>query len=225
MLCPITAFFFFFNDTATTEIYTLSLHDALPISKEKTRYPACPQALDGHGAVAGGCRSGGHRSLPGPRVGGDHADLSRSQPRNEGGDSGEDHAARWKAWSLPAWRRVARFPQEPETRLCRMTARADVLRPSIAGHCVDPSAYPPEKSGARHRAPYSGPGIAATRQRPTCSAPAWTSTPFAPGSGTSRWTQPTSTRKSIWKRKPKPSPSVRWAIHPNRNGAGGRIRG
>src|SRR5258705_8286478 len=27
---PPTAFFFFFNDTATTEIYTLSLHDALP---------------------------------------------------------------------------------------------------------------------------------------------------------------------------------------------------
>jgi len=27
-------FFFFFNDTATTEIYTLSLHDALPISGE-----------------------------------------------------------------------------------------------------------------------------------------------------------------------------------------------
>src|SRR5256885_4656886 len=28
-------FFFFFNDTATTEIYTLSLHDALPISWER----------------------------------------------------------------------------------------------------------------------------------------------------------------------------------------------
>src|SRR5206468_10705982 len=27
--------FFFFNDTATTEIYTLSLHDALPILKER----------------------------------------------------------------------------------------------------------------------------------------------------------------------------------------------
>src|ERR671925_605183 len=27
-----SCFFFFFNDTATTEIYTLSLHDALPIS-------------------------------------------------------------------------------------------------------------------------------------------------------------------------------------------------
>src|SRR2546430_6113885 len=27
--------FFFFNDTATTEIYTLSLHDALPICRRK----------------------------------------------------------------------------------------------------------------------------------------------------------------------------------------------
>src|ERR1051325_12222274 len=35
------AFLFFFNDTATTEIYTLSLHDALPIS-----------ALDPGGMVA-----------------------------------------------------------------------------------------------------------------------------------------------------------------------------
>src|SRR2546430_8683349 len=32
--------FFFFNDTATTEIYTLSLHDALPISQEVPRQPA-----------------------------------------------------------------------------------------------------------------------------------------------------------------------------------------
>src|SRR5258707_12655718 len=31
------SFFFFFNDTATTEIYTLSLHDALPIWLD------CPQ--------------------------------------------------------------------------------------------------------------------------------------------------------------------------------------
>src|SRR2546422_3259494 len=30
--------FFFFNDTATTEIYTLSLHDALPISSEPEEY-------------------------------------------------------------------------------------------------------------------------------------------------------------------------------------------
>src|SRR5258707_10630964 len=30
-------FFFFFNDTATTEIYTLSLHDALPILESRRR--------------------------------------------------------------------------------------------------------------------------------------------------------------------------------------------
>src|SRR3989449_8504197 len=49
--CPVFAFksydslssyrpFFFFNDTATTEIYTLSLHDALPISFVKAACPA-----------------------------------------------------------------------------------------------------------------------------------------------------------------------------------------
>src|SRR5258708_13923024 len=31
--------FFFFNDTATTEIYTLSLHDALPISNSRRSSP------------------------------------------------------------------------------------------------------------------------------------------------------------------------------------------
>src|SRR2546430_16159879 len=43
--CP----FFFFNDTATTEIYTLSLHDALPISR------AAPTALRAR-SRARGCR-------------------------------------------------------------------------------------------------------------------------------------------------------------------------
>src|SRR5689334_24482520 len=32
MIDYVFLYFFFFNDTATTEIYTLSLHDALPIS-------------------------------------------------------------------------------------------------------------------------------------------------------------------------------------------------
>src|SRR5438445_6064626 len=35
ILLLIFIFLFFFNDTATTEIYTLSLHDALPISELK----------------------------------------------------------------------------------------------------------------------------------------------------------------------------------------------
>src|SRR2546430_9740440 len=42
--------FFFFNDTATTEIYTLSLHDALPIS----RLPSACVATALHGAVGNG---------------------------------------------------------------------------------------------------------------------------------------------------------------------------
>src|SRR6266852_4800831 len=34
---PLNSKLFFFNDTATTEIYTLSLHDALPISSSRPR--------------------------------------------------------------------------------------------------------------------------------------------------------------------------------------------
>src|SRR5256885_7349635 len=34
---PLLIIFFFFNDTATTEIYTLSLHDALPICQLQLR--------------------------------------------------------------------------------------------------------------------------------------------------------------------------------------------
>src|SRR5256885_9199734 len=38
-------FFFFFNDTATTEIYTLSLHDALPIWMESSAVVFCNSVL------------------------------------------------------------------------------------------------------------------------------------------------------------------------------------
>src|SRR2546426_6341436 len=55
MPCPIALIsFFFFNDTATTEIYTLSLHDALPISPSRARAPRDPRDLGraGHRSVA-----------------------------------------------------------------------------------------------------------------------------------------------------------------------------
>src|SRR5258708_14455709 len=58
-LCLYYSFFFFFNDTATTEIYTLSLHDALPIS------PAASKL-----------RGDGHR--PPPRIAGHRRRESRS---------------------------------------------------------------------------------------------------------------------------------------------------
>src|SRR2546422_5147464 len=42
---PLTPYtFFFFNDTATTEIYTLSLHDALPICLQ-TKKPPLPAVV------------------------------------------------------------------------------------------------------------------------------------------------------------------------------------
>src|SRR3712207_7237885 len=45
IICRQSIVFFFFNDTATTEIYTLSLHDALPILSQglQTRCPRTPQ--------------------------------------------------------------------------------------------------------------------------------------------------------------------------------------
>src|SRR2546422_87195 len=50
ILSPLIIFFFFFNDTATTEIYTLSLHDALPIYGGRV-------GPDGLSRVPGGYRS------------------------------------------------------------------------------------------------------------------------------------------------------------------------
>src|SRR5437867_7375390 len=44
--CPCIVLFFFFNDPTTTEIYTLSLHDALPISHEATRERAKRKGFD-----------------------------------------------------------------------------------------------------------------------------------------------------------------------------------
>src|SRR5437899_5244735 len=47
---------FFFNDTAATEIYTLSLHDALPIFDGERRHGPLGPARDGAGEMEiGGC--------------------------------------------------------------------------------------------------------------------------------------------------------------------------
>src|SRR3712207_7618514 len=49
--------FFFFNDTATTEIYTLSLHDALPICR-------LPDVGEDHGDPGGAGLDKPHDGLP-----------------------------------------------------------------------------------------------------------------------------------------------------------------
>src|SRR5260221_14436345 len=57
-----TLFLFFFNDTATTEIYTLSLHDALPIFPASRSGVAPPQAQTPHTRLPGYANS----SYPSP---------------------------------------------------------------------------------------------------------------------------------------------------------------
>src|SRR3712207_8475222 len=76
--------YFFFNDTATTEIYTLSLHDALPIYG-RPRCTARPGAASrrrpprpgrGGGEPSSGCarrRSGDRKST---RLNSSHANIS-----------------------------------------------------------------------------------------------------------------------------------------------------
>src|SRR5262249_56085063 len=64
---PLSLSFFFFNDTATTQIYTLSLHDALPISRcpspvlRARRYRRCPRSPHGPRRAPPGCRTGPRR--------------------------------------------------------------------------------------------------------------------------------------------------------------------
>src|SRR2546422_7395923 len=68
-------FFFFFNDTATTEIYTLSLHDALPIS----------------GEVAGDGPRNRHR--PHPDAASDGAPFRRPAADERGSPRSEEHTS------------------------------------------------------------------------------------------------------------------------------------
>src|SRR2546430_12618074 len=77
--------FFFFNDTATTEIYTLSLHDALPIyalldgqerlveQEEAISFPADGRDHSGRAALAG---SRNHLDRKSTRLNSSHSQIS-----------------------------------------------------------------------------------------------------------------------------------------------------
>src|SRR3712207_8370523 len=77
-LSSLVLFFFFFNDTATTEIYTLSLHDALPISP--VRRPSDGQASPGEDQAAAGrgtaVRQADQRDRKSTRLNSSHANIS-----------------------------------------------------------------------------------------------------------------------------------------------------
>src|SRR2546422_10991063 len=105
--------FFFFNDTATTEIYTLSLHDALPISgPQGVRVPRPRrghQAADpggDRGAVQGhrdgrphdgGAGQAAHRRPLG-RPGGPAAVLEEGDRRSEERRVGKECRSRWSPY-------------------------------------------------------------------------------------------------------------------------------
>src|SRR6266481_4225935 len=78
-------FFFFFNDTATTEIYTLSLHDALPIYRRAHR-PA-PHPAHAHGG-ARGRPPRGHPLSRREALSGAHAGARRARNRPHPPDPG-----------------------------------------------------------------------------------------------------------------------------------------
>src|SRR3712207_7151151 len=70
---------FLFNDTATTEIYTLSLHDALPISASTRRSarPSCtPRGRSSCSPVRGPGRPASSRDRKSTRLNSSHANIS-----------------------------------------------------------------------------------------------------------------------------------------------------
>src|SRR2546429_5320034 len=75
--------FFFFNDTATTEIYTLSLHDALPISEaalqvhlEQEHVAFSNDVVAAFNAVMAGFARAGHRDRKSTRLNSSHGYIS-----------------------------------------------------------------------------------------------------------------------------------------------------
>src|SRR3989441_11329254 len=94
MPTSIRFFFFFFNDTATTEIYTLSLHDALPISAHNRRHHRAGGPRLSHDAL-------GHQGLPnGGRRGRAAGAHSPRRRRHSGGGPPPHHPVR--GLGLPA---------------------------------------------------------------------------------------------------------------------------
>src|SRR5436309_7721567 len=69
-------FFFFFNDTATTEIYTLSLHDALPIYRGDVVLLRDAQEGGGAAPEGGGAAPEGGGDRKSTRLNSSHVKIS-----------------------------------------------------------------------------------------------------------------------------------------------------
>src|SRR5256885_5345429 len=116
-------FFFFFNDTATTEIYTLSLHDALPISfdaaVERRVLRWSRAALDARQLGLG------ERECP------SHALEQRGAmpARQRGGKLGDERELRGRSWEGLRDRDAGVVPDDPERGLILL--RREHLAPAV----------------------------------------------------------------------------------------------
>src|SRR2546422_8271061 len=131
--------FFFFNDTATTEIYTLSLHDALPIYRPR-RTPAPAASADGAPALS--------RSRPARRSRG-HGVSRVPRPADGRGGRASDTDAH------PAVRAPGPLSVSQDDRRVRL--HLPVGRPSLAARqCPRPGVHyagplPRRQRAERHR--------------------------------------------------------------------------
>src|SRR5438034_8056574 len=101
---------FFFNDPATTQIYTLSLHDALPISRAR----GAPR----HGAKPGGATGQGRR-VDRPAV------RSRRSGRHAAGGRSEEHTSELQSHSDLVCRLLLEKKKKKKKRRGEMTAGAE----------------------------------------------------------------------------------------------------
>src|SRR5256712_13106663 len=111
--------YFFFNDTATTEIYTLPLHDALPISAQRVarRAPAAgrtPRPVAARRARDTARRRGLHR----------RRDRSHAGPDAVTRAHEEDPGVRSRRRDLPAHRAVAAVARSVRLCGCRRASPA-----------------------------------------------------------------------------------------------------
>src|SRR2546430_3804690 len=105
-------FFFFFNDTATTEIYTLSLHDALPISRAAVR--SSPRDRDCECTT----NASSSRAIA----------VTRSYCRSE------EHTSELQSQSNLVCRLLLEKKNDPTRQLCRCVLTAALWLPGLAAY-------------------------------------------------------------------------------------------
>src|SRR3989449_302391 len=149
-------FFFFFNDTATTEIYTLSLHDALPICSQ-------PTVLSTQSSVLAAGRTGSETIVAPVRRGVPGSPPTRiaaaGLARPAGGLS-EDGAAR----ACPRWA----IRQRVRRRAVRAAGGGGVLTRPAPGNGTRRKAHGAGNQGLRRRSAQSSRRRPAGRPRAGC---------------------------------------------------------